>query len=138
MISKKIGLFSAALLLLGSQLANAGAPIKQIYFTNNTDLALNATIAGRPGKPIAAKAQGYAVPYMVVYVACQYTGMQKACPIEFTDQKTGSPVAKVVINAEQAQVLGAPTLFGTYASQYDIYGWQSTPVSHIHINYKGE
>lgn len=122
--------------LLNSQLALAAIPVKNIYFTNNTDLSLNATIAGRPGKPISANVQGYAVPYMVVYVACQYTGMQKACPIEFSDQKTGQTVGRITINAEEARALTPPTLFGDYALKYDVNGWQSTPISHIVINQK--
>jgi hypothetical protein len=108
---------------------------QQIYFTNRTDLALNATIAGRPGKPIAAYAMSYAVPYMGVYVACQYSGKQGNCPIEFTHQTTGARVATVTLDADKAKVISAPILHGEYASQYRVSGWETSPLSHIYIDF---
>jgi hypothetical protein len=133
-MSKKNQLLAVGLLCLSASLAEA-LP-SQIYFTNSTDLALNATVAGRPGKPIAAQVNHYGVPYMAVYVACQYTGKQKSCPIEFTDQKTGAQVATVTINADQARVITAPVLFGEYAEKYQVTGWENSPVDHIFISYK--
>lgn len=124
---------AASLLLLGS--VSAHALPSQIYFTNSTELALNATVAGRPGKPIAAFANHYGVPYMAIYVACQYSGKQKSCPIEFTDQKTGAKVATVTINANDAKVITAPVLFGEYAQKYQVTGWESAPLDHVFVSY---
>lgn len=132
-MSKKHFLTIAALLLTTSVTQALPA---QIYFTNSTDLALNATVAGRPGKPIAANVNHYGVPYMAVYVACQYTGKQKSCPIEFTDQKTHTKVATVTINADKARVITPPILFGEYAEKYQVTGWETDPVDHIFISYR--
>ena len=133
-MSKNGRLLVTGLLFLSTSWAQA-LP-SQIYFTNSTDLALNATVAGRPGKPIAAQVNRYGVPYMAVYVACQYTGKQKSCPIEFTDQTNGAKVATVTINADQARVITAPVLFGEYADKYQVTGWESSSIDHIFIAYK--
>ncbi len=120
--------------LTASTIVSAALPTN-IYFTNNTSLGLNATIAGRPGKPINPKVSNYAVPYMGVYVACQYSGQQGNCPIEFTDQSNGQRVATVSINADKGMIVSAPALHGQYAVKYEVSGWSfGTQLSHIYIN----
>ncbi len=124
---------------LGFLLASSTAQAlpSMIYFNNHTQLALDATVAGRPGKPIPANVTRHAVPYMGVYVACMYAGKQNSCPIEFITQKGGQRVATVTLNANNAAVLGAPTLYPPYLGQYSVAGWQTQPLDTITITYTG-
>lgn len=129
------GLF-AVLGIVAATSAQAIPAVTTIFFDNNTDLALDAKIAGKPGKSIPASVTNYGVPYIAVYVTCQYTGKTKACPIEFFDQKSQSLVATVILNADEISVNSPPVLQGDYANIYSVTGWETTPATHIRINTK--
>jgi hypothetical protein len=130
-----IGLL-AALGLFAVTSAQAIPAVTTIFFDNNTDLALDAKIAGKPGKSIPARVTSYGVPYIAVYVTCQYTGKTKACPIEFFDQKNQALVATVIINADEISVSTPPVLHGEYSNTYTVTGWETTPATHIRVNTK--
>ncbi len=119
---------------LCNSVAHAAYPVTQIMFDNHTDLALNALIAGVPGKPIPAQISNYPVPYTAVWYACAYSGVMHSCPIGFTDQKNGLPVATVNIKVENAQVMGAPTIYPPYSGMFSVSGWEAIPVQRITIN----
>ncbi len=104
----------------------------QITFSNLTDLALTTSIAGLPGKGIAANAVK-PVSYGIVSLACNFYKVVNSCPIEFTDAATGAKVASVYINSETATLTQAPTFYGNYANLYEVKGWEASPLSEISI-----
>ncbi len=126
----------ATLGILAATSAQAIPAVTTIFFDNNTELALDAKIAGKPGKSIPAHITNYGVPYIAVYVTCQYTGKTKACPIEFFDQRNQALVATVIINADEISVSTPPVLHGDYNNKYTVTGWETTPATHIRVNTK--
>ncbi|MGE3319956.1 MAG: hypothetical protein AB7I18_11745 [Candidatus Berkiella sp.] len=123
-----MGLLSATLLF--SSLATA-LPT-QITFTNNTSLSLGTSIAGLPGNGVEPNATKSA-SYSLVSMGCFFGNVLNNCPIEFTDRHSGAKVATVYINAETATLTRAPQFHGTYGDEYEVTGWQASPISHIYI-----
>ncbi len=117
--------------LLTVTVARAEIPA-QITFSNLTDLALSTSIAGLPGKGIAANAVK-PVSYGIVTMACNFYQVVNNCPIEFVDTATGSKVASVYINSATATLTQAPTFYGNYANLYEVKGWEASPLSEISI-----
>lgn len=134
-MKKIINLTLGTTLLLGS-IGTAFALPSFIYFDNQTDIKLNATIAGLPGKPIPANTSNYAVPYALVDLGCYQKQLMTNCPIEFFDAANGQKVATVNINANEAFISQAPTIYGEYLNNFSVSGWDSKPISHIKINKK--
>lgn len=115
--------------------ANAGTP-SSVTFSNHTSLSLGTSIAGLPGHgidPSISKTVGY----NLVNLGCSYSGKPENCPIDFTDKQTGAKVATVYINAKTATFTSEPTFYGSYASEYEVLGWDQSPISHIIISKKG-
>lgn len=133
---KKISQLALGTTLLFSSIVNVQALPSFIYFDNLTDIKLNATIAGLPGKPIPPNTTNYPVPYALVDLGCYQKQLMSNCPIEFFDAANGQKVASVNINASEAYISQAPTLYGDYLSNFSVSGWDAKPLSHIKINKK--
>jgi len=116
--------------LLSASIANALPG--QITLTNQTPLSLGTSIAGLPGQPIAPNSSRSA-NYSLVSMGCFYGSALTNCPIVFTDNATGASVATVHINVETATLTQAPHFHGTYADEYEVTGWQASPLSSICI-----
>lgn len=117
--------------LLAAGSAHASAP-SFVTFTNETSLALGTSIAGLPGygiDPLVTKT----LSYNIVNIGCNYNNVADNCPIDFLDKQTGSKVATVYINASTGTLNAQPTFYGEYASQYEVMGWEQSPISHITI-----
>ncbi len=125
--------------ILASQIFAATAAYAEtpssITFSNLTDLALTTSIAGLPGRGIAANAVK-PVSYSIVTLACGFYNVKQSCPIEFTDSATGAKVASVYINSDTATLTQAPTFYGMYADLYEVKGWETSPLSEISITKK--
>jgi hypothetical protein len=134
--NKLIQLAIGASFLFIQSIASATTLPTFIYFDNLTDIKLNATVAGLPGKPIPANTSNYPVPYALVDLACYQKNLLSSCPIEFFDAENGQKVASVYIQASEGSIGQAPTLYGEYLNQFSVSGWESKPVSHIKINKK--
>jgi hypothetical protein len=130
---KKISLLAAC--LFSSTLAQAALP-EHITFSNETSLSLGTSIAGLPGNGVAPNVTK-SVSYVLVSMGCFYGNVLKNCPIEFTDNATGARVATVSINAETATLTQPPQFYGSYADEYEVTGWQGSPIQHIYIVKKG-
>ena len=122
--------------LLFSSINTASALPSFIYFDNQTDIKLNATIAGLPGKPIPANTSNYPVPYALVDLGCYQKQLMSNCPIEFFDAANGQKIATVNINANEAFVMQAPMIYGDYLNNFSVSGWDAKPITHIKINKK--
>jgi len=120
-----------ASLLLVSATAYAENP-SQITFNNFTSLALDSQLASSPGQGIAANASK-PVNYSLVYWICYYSSSFNHCPIVFTDKSNGEKVATVYLNAETATLTEPPTLYGNYAKEYEVRGWETSPINEITI-----
>lgn len=123
-----------ASLLLTSTAVQAETP-SQITFNNLTSLALDTQLASTPGQGIAANVSK-PVNYSLVYWICYYSNTFNHCPIVFTDKSNGQKVATVYINAETATLTEPPALYGNYASEYEIRGWETSPITEIIITKK--
>lgn len=104
----------------------------EITFSNDTSLALATSISGMPGQGVAANVTK-SVSYVLVSMGCYYSGFMNNCPIEFSDKSNGEKVATVYINAETATLTQPPIMYGHYANEYDVQGWETSPISHISI-----
>lgn len=113
----------------------ANASPSQITFSNDTDLALITSIAGLPGNGIAPNVTK-PVSFSIVTMGCYYGGVLNNCPIEFSDKSNGERVATVYINAETATLTQAPVFYGHYANEYQVLGWEASPISQISISRK--
>jgi hypothetical protein len=113
----------------------ANALPTDITFSNNTPLDLATSISGIPGNGVAANVSR-AVSFSIVSFGCYVTGNMNNCPIEFSDKATGEHVATVHMNVETATLNQAPIFYGNYANEYEVTGWESSPVTHITINKK--
>lgn len=133
---KKIIKIGLGISLLFSCINTAQALPSFIYFDNLTDIKLNATIAGLPGKPIPPNTTNYPVPYALVDLGCYQKQLMSNCPIEFFDAANGQKVASVSINANEAYISQTPTLYGEYLNNFSVSGWDAKPLSHIKINKK--
>ncbi len=133
---KKIIKHALGASLIFCSISTAFAVPSFIYFDNQTDIKLNATIAGLPGKPIPANTLNYAVPYALVDLGCYQKQVMTNCPIEFFDAATGQKVATVNINANEAFVSQSPVIYGEYLNNFSVSGWDAKPISHIKINKK--
>lgn len=136
----KIKKITTGLVLLGawclnSNIALAALPTS-ITFSNETSLSLGTSIAGLPGNGVSPNATKSA-NYVLVSMGCFYGNVVQNCPIEFTDRATGAPVATVYINSETATLTRAPEFHGNYGQEYEVTGWEASPVEHIHIVKKG-
>lgn len=107
----------------------------EITFSNNTSLDLATSISGIPGNGVAPNITR-SVSYSVVSFGCYITGNMNHCPIQFTDKANGEHVATVYINADTASLNQAPILYGDYAANYEVTGWETSPINHITINKK--
>tara|TARA_R110002110_G_scaffold195770_1_gene405415 strand:+ start:11563 stop:11988 length:426 start_codon:yes stop_codon:yes gene_type:complete len=112
--------------------ATFAAPVSEIVFTNETLIALDTSIAGFPGNGVDANTSK-AVSYGKVAVGCWAGGDSYNCGINFANRETGEQVATVYINAETATLTQAPIFHGDYGSQYEVTGWESSPITHITI-----
>ena len=135
-MKKIITLAALGTSLLFSSITCATTLPSFIYFDNMTDIKLNATIAGLPGKSIPPNTSNYPVPYALVDLACYQKQLFTNCPIEFHDAANGQKIASVLIHAGEAAVVQAPTIYGEYFSQYSVSGWDGKPISHIKIDKK--
>lgn len=108
---------------------------KNITFNNQTDLALHTSISGLPGQGVPANTVK-TVDYYLVKVGCYYSPNKFHCPIEFTDKKTGAKVATVYINSETATLTEPPRFYGAYANEYEVIGWEASPLKEITITKK--
>lgn len=106
-----------------------------IDFTNETNIALNTSLAGLPGRGIEANVSK-SVFLAILQFGCFQTGMQHNCPIEFFDRTTGEKVASVRMNVETLTLTAAPTIYGKYADSFFVTGWEASPITHIKISNK--
>ena len=127
-LSVHLGLISACLLSANVVLADAS----QITLTNQTTLSLGTSIAGLPGQPIAPNSSRSA-NYTLLSMGCFYGGCLTNCPIEFSDRATGARVATVYINVDTLTLTKEPQFHGSYADDYEVTGWQTSPISSISI-----
>lgn len=125
-LSVHIGLLSAGLLSANLAFAN------QITLTNQTSLSLGTSISGLPGQSIAPNSSRSA-NYIMLSMGCFYGGSTTNCPILFTDTSTGAPVATVYMNVDNLTLTQPPHFHGIYADEYEVTGWQSSPISTICI-----
>lgn len=121
----------AGVCFFGAQAAMASVPTN-IYFDNQTDIAVDAFTAGNPGASIPAGVSNFPVPYIGVMARCNIGGVPNACPIEFYTND-GKLFASVILNVNTATVSTEPQFFGEFVGQYDISGWEASPVEHITI-----
>lgn len=124
---------TAILTLTMAATSSIATPPPVILFDNQSDVRITATIAGLPGKPIPPKTFNHPVPYPLVDLACFQKQVSQNCPIEFFDGATGTKIATVMINAETATVNTPPTIYGDYANQFTVTGWDGNPITHIII-----
>lgn len=124
--------FLAGLLLASP--VSADAP-SFVTFTNETSLSLATSIAGLPGYGIDANITK-AVPFNIVSLGCNYKQLEQNCPIEFIDKQNGEKVATVYINSITGTLNGQPIFYGNYALQYEVLGWEQSPINHITISKK--
>lgn len=103
-----------------------------ITFSNETSLSLGTSIAGLPGSGVSPNTTKSA-NYITVSVGCYYGNVVNNCPIEFTDRSNGARVATVYINSETATLTRAPEFHGNYGEEYEVTGWETSPIEHIHI-----
>lgn len=115
-----------------SATASAAAPVSEITFTNETSIALDTSIAGFPGNGVDANTSK-AVSYAKVAIGCWAGGNSYNCGIDFADRETGEKIATVYINAETATLTQAPIFHGSYGNEYEVVGWESSPITHITI-----
>lgn len=108
----------------------------EITFSNNTDLALDTSVAGLPGNGITAN-ETKAVGYNIVVMGCSFANAMTNCPIVFYNRANGDKVASVSINVQAAELTEPPTFYGQYGDNYEVSGWDDKPISHISINSKG-
>ena len=125
-LSVHLGLLSAGLLSANMVFAN------QITLTNQTSLSLGTSISGLPGQPIAPNSSRSA-NYTLLSMGCFYGGSTTNCPILFTDKATGASVATVYLNIDTLTIAQAPQFHGNYANDYEVTGWQTSPISNICI-----
>lgn len=133
--SKKFAIALANVLVGYLLISPAQAVPSQITFSNDTSLALGSSLAGMPGTGIAPNITK-PVTYTIVSMACYYSGHMNNCPIEFSDKSNGEKVATVYLNAETATLTQPPVLYGNYANEYEVTGWESSPISTISITKK--
>lgn len=131
---KNRNLALAAVLIVGGlfNTAASASPVSEITFTNETSIALDTSIAGFPGNGVDANSSK-AVSYAKVAVGCWAGGNSYNCGIEFANRETGEKIATVYINAETATLTQAPIFHGSYGSEYEVAGWEASPISHITI-----
>ena len=110
-------------------------PVSQITFTNETPIALNTSIAGFPGNGIPASTSE-AVGFEKVSMGCFWGGNMQNCGINFSNKNNGELIATVYINANTATLTQPPVFNGQYGSQYEVIGWESSPITHITIREK--
>ncbi len=123
----------SVLSLLGASLLSTNiAFANQITLTNQTSLSLGTSISGLPGQAIAPNSSRSA-NYTLLSMGCFFGGSTTNCPIVFTDNVTGSPVATVYMNVDNLTISQPPKFHGTYANDYEATGWQSSPISTICI-----
>lgn len=120
-----LGLLSVSLLSATSSFAN-------VTLTNQTSLSLGTSISGLPGQSISPNSSRSA-NYTLLSMGCFFGGSTTNCPILFTDNATGSPVATVYINVDTLTLTQPPRFHGTYANDYEATGWQASPISTICI-----
>lgn len=130
---KKLSLVRTSCLTAGLFFSSLALALpSQITFSNETSLSLGTSIAGLPGQGVAPNATKSA-NYALVSMGCLYGNVIHNCGIEFTDRSNGAPVATVYINAETATLTRPPLFHGAYGEEYDVTGWQTSPIEHIHI-----
>lgn len=126
----------AQLILVSSIIAfTAHAAPSEIIFSNNSDLSLDTSIAGLPGNGIDPNATK-PVSYGIVTIGCNFANALYNCPIEFYNRANGEHVATVRINALEASLVEAPTFYGEYGNNYEVTGWENTPITAITIQAK--
>lgn len=135
----KIKKITTGLALLGACCLSSGIALalpSYITFSNETSLSLDTSIAGLPGSGVSPNTTKSA-NYITVSVGCYYGNVVNECPIEFTDRSSGARVATVYINSETATLTKAPEFHGSYGEEYEVTGWEASPVEHIRIVKKG-
>lgn len=113
-------------------LGTAQATPSYITFSNSTSLSLNTFIAGLPGYGIEPNVTS-PVSYNIVSAGCTYNGVATNCPIEFYNRHNGEKVATVFINANTATLTGQPVFHGMYGEEYEVRGWEQSPLNRITI-----
>lgn len=128
---------TAKLIALGTLLSfSVHAAPTEIVFSNLTDLSLDTSVAGLPGNGIDSNVTK-PVSYAIVSIGCNYANAMNNCPIEFYNRANGEHVATVRINAYEASLVEAPTFYGDYGNNYEVTGWETSPISSITIQAKG-
>jgi hypothetical protein len=124
------------LIALGLSLSSAAIALPDsIQFTNDTEIALNTSLAGLPGRGIEANVSK-SVFLAILQFGCFQTGQQHNCPLEFFNRTTGEKVASVRMNVETLTLTAAPTIYGKYADSFYVSGWEASPITHIKISNK--
>ena len=138
-ITNKKVLMGLTGIITGSLLLTSGAFATElpshITFSNFTPLALNSSLAGLPGQGIAPNVTR-PVFYSLVHYICSFTSNLNNCPIEFTNRENGEKVATVYLNAETATLTQAPIFHGNYGDEYEVVGWNASPLCEITITKK--
>lgn len=125
----KSAIFSSLLLVGGHAFATTPS---QITFSNETSLSLGTSIAGLQGNGVTPNTTK-SVSYVFVGVGCYAGNVVNNCPIEFTDRSNGARVATVYIDSATATLTRAPEFHGNYGNEYEVTGWEASPIDHIHI-----
>lgn len=116
-------------------IAHAAEAPTNIMINNHTSLSLTSKISSFPGQGIAPNASK-SVLYYFVTVGCYYSSNKNNCPIEFTDSSNGLKVATVYINSDTATLTQPPMFHGNYANDYEVVGWETSPIKEITITKK--
>ncbi|MES2213203.1 MAG: hypothetical protein V4490_08730, partial [Pseudomonadota bacterium] len=64
---------------------------------------------------------------------CNMANMGKACPVEFYNRDTHEIMASVYIDVWSGSITHQPTLYGKYAQEISVLGWENKPLGHITI-----
>lgn len=124
------------LLAIGVALSTSAIALPlEIQFTNETNIGLNTSVAGLPGRGIEANVTKN-VFLGILQIGCHQAGVMHNCPIDFFDRSTGEKVASVRINTENLTLTSAPTIYGKYAESFFVSGWETSPITHIKISNK--
>lgn len=129
---KTLALFSG---LAWSASTVAAPPISEITFNNQTNLELRTVIGSMEGKGIPANAR-VSRPYDAISTGCFLAQNLPNCAINIHNKANNELVATVYMNAYTATLNQAPIFYGNYANQYEVIGWQASPLREITINAK--
>ena len=121
---------------LGSSAAAAGFSLPTtIYLDNHTGYTIDGYTAGQPGVGLNPHTSSVGVPYLGVITRWNMANMAKACPVEFYNRDNHDLIASVYVDIWTGTVTGQPALYGHYAQELRISGWEGT-LSHITLEEK--